>query len=133
LPELYRHFATAALLTGEYVEAETQGQRALALAREQDNHGEQGKSQRVLGEIAAAQNQAAAAEAHFAASAQILEAVADDYELARTRLAWAQLRAAHHQPEAARALLNQCQPVFERLEATLDVQAVQTLRTHLTA
>ena len=79
LPELYRHFAEAALLAGTLPEAEEHGQHAFAMARELTIRGEEGNSLRVLGLIAKAQGQLEQAAAYLNQSLAIQEELGDAY------------------------------------------------------
>ncbi len=131
LPELLRHLARAALMEGEASRAEQLAHQALSLARELSLRSEEGCALRVLGEIYNDQNRAAEAEAPLTHSVAILEEVADEYELARSRFSLARAYSLLHQPNAARIQLDQCLPVFERLEARPDLTAARTLKDKL--
>ena len=131
LPEMHRHFAEAALIAGDLAEAEAEGQQALSLARELAMRGEEGNSLRVLGEIAAARSQWAMTEKLLGQSMAVLDEVGEKYEAARSRLALAKAYAALHQPKRARAALAECEPVFQQLDAALDLQTVRALHTAL--
>jgi len=61
-PELYCLLAEAALLDDEMDEAEILGQRSLALTRELNMRGEEGRALRVLGEVEAAEEHDAPGE-----------------------------------------------------------------------
>ena len=128
LPELHRHLAEATLLSGQLVEAEAQGRQALGLARELSMQSEAGNSLRVLGEIAAAQGRLDEAVQHLSESISIFGPVGDEYEGARSQLSLAKVYAAQGKPQEAAAALDLCAPVFERLEAALDLAAAQALR-----
>ena len=128
LPELHRHFAEATLLAGQLAEAEAQGRQALSLAHELSMQSEAGSSLRVLGEIAAAQGRLDEAVQHLSESISIFSQAGDEYEGARSQLSLAQVYAAQGKPQEAAAALDLCAPVFERLEAALDLAAAQALR-----
>jgi tetratricopeptide (TPR) repeat protein len=128
LPELRRHFATAALVGGDLVEAETQGRQALDLARELTMRGEEGSSLRVLGEIARAQGHNQQAEQHLTESLAVLQEVGDEYEMARTQLSLGKLQLDKGDIEQASTLLESCIAVFERLDAVLDLAAARDLQ-----
>ncbi len=128
LPELHRHLAEAAMAAGEYAEAETQAQQALAVARELTMRNEEGTAQRVLGQVRAAQQQWPEAEQLLNDSLYALEEARDTYEAARTRLALAHIRCAQGPCAGALPLIDQCVEVFTRLNAQLDLAAAQTLR-----
>lgn len=128
LPELHRHFAEAALLSGQVAEAEAQSRQALSLARELSMQSEAGSSLRVLGQVAAAQDRPDKAVQYLSESISILGQVKDQYEGARSQLALAQVYVARREPQQAAAALGLCRPVFERLEATLDLAAARSLQ-----
>jgi hypothetical protein len=93
--------------------------------------GEEGNSLRVMGRVAMAQGHYEPAEQYLLESAAILEEVADEYELARSRLLLAHLYHEQGKPALVKPLLDKVEEVFERLEASLDTAAVQKLRRHL--
>ena len=124
LPELYYHWAEAALLCGELSEAEAQGRQATSLARELEMRREEGMSLRVLGQFEQAQG-------HLYASLALLEQVGDEYEEARSQLALARLHASKGEQPASLAALERCMPIFERLGAALDLVAAQALREEI--
>ncbi|MCP4361847.1 MAG: tetratricopeptide repeat protein [Chloroflexi bacterium] len=128
LPELYRHLAEAALLTDDLVSAVTHAEEAVRLAREFSMRSEEGCGLRALGDVALAQEEVVLAETYFAASVEILQEVADEYELARSRFSLARAYAAAGQPEAAQEMLTNCLEVFRRLDTRLDVTAVRHLQ-----
>jgi tetratricopeptide (TPR) repeat protein len=132
LPELHRHLAEAALVTRDLAEAQTQGQQALALAKDLDMRGEAGCAHRVLGETALAQGRPDEAQAQLLESIAILTEVADESQLARSGLALARAHAARGDKAAAGPLLDQSAAAFERLGAVLDLAAAQALREILT-
>jgi class 3 adenylate cyclase/tetratricopeptide (TPR) repeat protein len=127
LPELYCHWAEAALYVKELVEAQAQAEKALGLARELEMRPEEGTALRILGEVATAQGQFDRAEEHIDRSLEILESVGDEYRLARSQLSLAELHIAQGKPMAARVALEQCIPAFERLEAALDLSTAREL------
>jgi adenylate cyclase len=131
LPELHYHWAEAALHAGDLSEAESQGHRALNLARELEMRGEEGKSLRVLGEIATACGRFKQAQNYLQASRSLLSELGDEYEEARSLLALGQLYARQDEPEPGLAALEQCIPIFERLGAALDLDAAHRLRREL--
>jgi flagellin-specific chaperone FliS len=81
--------------------------------------------------VATAQGDYEAAEQHLIDSAAILEEVADEYEWARSRLLLAQLYLEQGNPVLAQPLLDKAAEVFERLEASLDLTAIQNLRQQI--
>jgi class 3 adenylate cyclase/tetratricopeptide (TPR) repeat protein len=136
LPEMYRHFAEAALISSDLDGAHAHAQKALQLARELSMRNEEGNSLRILGRIACAQGQHSAAERHLTESVGILLEIHDDYEWARSLLALAQLRFAQGQVARSTDALERCAPVLARLGARqemADVQALQGQIVELTA
>lgn len=133
LPELLRHLAEAALLVGDGEEAEAQIQQALPLAQELTARGEEGNILRIVGQIAVARQDWPKAEQALRESVAILDEVNEDYEGARSRLALAEYYAASGQASQALATLTQCEPIFERLEAALDLTAARAVRQRLAA
>ncbi len=128
LPELYRHFAEVALLTAEYDHAHRNGEEALTLARELNMRGEEGNSLRVLGEIALRQGNFTAAQDYLAQSSLILDETGEEYEWARAQLLLAELAIARAERAQAAEFLAACQPIFERLDAQLDLGRVKALQ-----
>lgn len=131
LPELYGLLAELAWLQGDLIAAANRGQQAVDLARELSMPREEGHNLRVLGEITRAHEQLAEAEQLFQQSYTTLHQAGDEYESGRTQLSLAQLYVAQQKYEQAEALLALCEPVFERLDAQLDLALVQTLRQSL--
>jgi len=133
LPELYRHMAEAALHLRNLPEAETYGQKSLALARELAMRAEEGKTLRVLGKIAVLQEQVPQAEEAFRQSLAILTEGSETYEAACTRLCIARLYARQNKTKAALEAVKACIAVFQKLEAALDLQAAKDLHQQLTS
>ena len=131
LPELHRHLAEAALKNQDTAQAELEGDEALQLARELSARNEEGAILRVLGDAARLSKEFALAETRLLESIAVLEEVADEYELARSRFSLAQTYMAGGKSAEAEVLLQQCLTVFERLAATLDVTAVRNLQQTL--
>ncbi|MBN1177656.1 MAG: tetratricopeptide repeat protein [Anaerolineae bacterium] len=129
VPETWRHLASSLLLSGEQEQARAYAGQALDLGRELSMRGEEGKVLRVLGEVAMAGQDWEKATAALEESVTILGEVQDEYEQARSRLVQAQLFAAQGEREHALTALDACRPVFERLEAQLDLAAARTLQT----
>ena len=127
LPELHRHLAAAALLDGDSTEAEAEGQRALLLARELSMRSEEGTALCVLGQIATARSRLDEATERLRQGIAILGEVGDEYEEARGRLCLAQAYASQGRRREALTALQQCTPVFERLEAAVDLSAAHAL------
>jgi tetratricopeptide (TPR) repeat protein len=128
LPEMYRHFAEAALLDGDLSEAEARAVHALELARELSMRNEEGNSLRVLAQIASARDQLDQARKHLDQSVRILGQAQDRYEWARSVLALARVEWMQGRAEECVAALDRCQPVFERLGASLEVAEGRALR-----
>ncbi|MBN2003198.1 MAG: tetratricopeptide repeat protein [Anaerolineae bacterium] len=128
LPELYRHFAEAAIQDRKFSEASDQIQQALAIARELDIRGEQGNCLRVMGEIAMHQEQIDTAVQHLQQSLTSLQEAGDEYNTARTQLVLAHLYAQTGNIHAARQCLAQCAPIFERLGAASDLLQAHKLQ-----
>lgn len=133
LPEMHRHLAAAALVAGDLDEAETQAKQALSLAQSQQMLGEAGSSLRVLAEIALARYDWEAATENVQHSIDALTAVADEYELARSRMLLGRLLALRGKPAAARMLLDKAAETFAQLEATADLAAIKELKQIIAA
>ncbi len=125
LPEMYRHFAEAALFVRDLDQAQRQGERALELARELSMRNEEGNNLRLLARVAIARGQLERAGQLVDESIAILEQVQDHYEWARSLLAQAEL--AYQRGDLAQCghALDRCGPVFERLGATLELDRMQ--------
>jgi class 3 adenylate cyclase/tetratricopeptide (TPR) repeat protein len=132
LSETYRARAEAALLAGELLQAEEDGQQALDLARELAMRAEEGIALRVLGEVATARGQFADAKRFLDDSLVVLESVGDEYEWALTQLSLARLYACFENPTGVTSALEQCTPVFERLGATLDLDMACSMQESTT-
>ena len=128
LPEMYRHFAEAAFLGADLSEAETQARRALELADELSMRNEQGNCLRVLAQIANARGQIQDAREYLDKSISILGQAKDEYECARSVLALAHLSCSQGEVDRCVEALDRCQPVFERLGASLEVAEGNALR-----
>ena len=131
LPELYYHWAEAALLVGDLSEAENYGQQALNLARELEMRGEEGKSLRVLGETATVRKQFEQAQDYLSLSISLQKEVGDEYEEARSQLALAQTYITQGKLETVQVMLYSCIEVFQRLGAVLDLAAARLLQEEL--
>jgi flagellin-specific chaperone FliS len=92
---------------------------------------EQGSVLHVLGNVAVVQGDYQQAEGYLIESAAILEEVADEYEWARCQLLLAHLYLEQDKLDAVKPLLDKTEAVFERLEASIDLRAVQKLRREL--
>jgi predicted ATPase/class 3 adenylate cyclase len=133
LPEMYRWFAEAALLSGELLEAKARGQQALSLAQDLSMREEVGCSLRIMGEIAATQGQLDKAEQHLTESISILKEVGDEYECARSQFSLARLHMSQGKLAEGLTTLNHCQEVFQRLDARLDLANARALPTEASA
>jgi predicted ATPase/class 3 adenylate cyclase len=131
LPEMHRHFAEMSLLARDLPEAVEHAQSALNLSREMAMRGEEGSSLRVMGAVTIAQSNYEQAEQYLVESAAILEEVADEYEWARSQLLLAHLYLERDKMALVEPLLEKAEEVFERLEASIDLRAVQRLRQEL--
>jgi class 3 adenylate cyclase/tetratricopeptide (TPR) repeat protein len=131
LPELHRHLARAALFSLRTDEAKAEVQQALSLAQELNMKNEQGAALRVRGEIALSQKNAAAALENLTASESLLAEVADDYELARTRVLLGRALAQLNRTMEAHAAFEAAINTFTRLEAKNDLLVAQILRSQL--
>jgi tetratricopeptide (TPR) repeat protein len=92
---------------------------------------EEGNSLRVLGKVTIARGDYEQAEQYLIESAAILEEVADEYEWARSQLLLAQLYSKLGKRDLAQPLLTKSQEVFHRLEAAIDLRAVQKLNQEI--
>lgn len=127
LPELYRHHAEAHFAVGNLGEAEQHAWRALDLSRELEQRGEEGYGLRVLGQVVNAQGNSGDAETYLKRSLDILDGIGDHYQKAQTQLVLAQFYVQQNDPLNARAALEQCAPVFQRLGAARDFDAAHAL------
>jgi hypothetical protein len=94
---------------------------------------EEGHNLRILGEIARAEGRYEAAGGHFTISHDLLDGAGDEYESAKVHLSFARLYLEKGQPVETLAALAECEPVFARLEAQLDLREVNEIRQQLTA
>jgi ATP/maltotriose-dependent transcriptional regulator MalT len=128
LPELYGLFAELRLKQNDLAAAERDGQQSLDLAREMTAPREEGHNLRIMGEIALARGQVDKAEKYMQDSLALLMQADDEYESARTQLALAEVCLVQRKHSEGLALLDQCRSTFERLQASLDLVTVQTVR-----
>ncbi|MBN1640254.1 MAG: AAA family ATPase [Anaerolineae bacterium] len=133
LPEMYRHFAEAALLSQQVEEAKSHAQRALGLARELSMRNEEGNSLRVLARAALAAGQHERAEQYLDESLAILDQAGDEYEWARSLLVLGQLRCASGDTARCQDVLARCEPVLTRLGARLEIAELRALRERAAA
>jgi tetratricopeptide (TPR) repeat protein len=131
LPELHRLFAAARLRTGELEEAEKQCQTALSLARELGMKAEEGKTLRILGEVAAAGGHFDQAGEHLEQSIAILAELKEEYEWARSKLDLAKLYALQDKFEPALTALEKSMTIFQRLDAAQDMATARALKEEL--
>jgi class 3 adenylate cyclase/tetratricopeptide (TPR) repeat protein len=127
LPELHRHCAEAHFAVGNLAEAEQQTRCALALSRELEQRGEEGYGLRLLGQVVNVRGYPQDAETCLKQSLEILEGIGDHYQKAQTQLALAHFYAQQNDPLNARATLEQCVPVFQRLGVARDLETARTL------
>jgi len=127
LPELYGLFAEATLLIGDIQKAEKLAVHSIELARELEMPCEEGHNLRILGDIAQSSESYEEAERYYLESRNILERTDDQYECAKTRLSLAGLYSKQGWIEQARAQLADCEIMFSRLDAVLDLMKVSEL------
>lgn len=130
LPEIHRHLAEMARQEGNLVEAENQVQQALALAEELEAHNEIGIILRLQGELALDQDNLDEATC-LRRSLAILTGLDETYQAALTWLALARLDLALDRLDAVRVDLDQCEAVFDRLDALPDLAEARRLRVEL--
>ncbi len=128
LPEMHRHFAEAALQAADFEAAETHANQALDLARELSMRGEEGICLRILSEITMAQNKTDHIEDRLQKSLTILKEAKDEYGWAQSHLVLAKWYFLQNNPEAGRESLDACLPIFQRLDAALDLTAAHELQ-----
>jgi predicted ATPase/class 3 adenylate cyclase len=133
LPELLRHQARASLIAGELEAARGQIEESLQLARELHTVGEEGISLRVLGQILHRRGETVEAENYLRQSVAMLAELGEEYELARSQHGLARLLVEQGKVEAARPLLTQATETFTRLEAVVDLAAIEELQEQLDA
>jgi tetratricopeptide (TPR) repeat protein len=131
LPELYGLKAELACRQKRLDEAEAIGQQALDLARELEMSREEGHNLRILGQVAQSRGDSDRAEALLQDSYAVLDEANDDYERAKTQLTLAHLYEEQNRREAAIKALAICEPIFGRLEATIDLQDTHAMQRRL--
>ncbi len=109
--------ADVLLRLGEVEEASVLANRSAALARQTQSKNNEGAARRVLGQVCLAAGDLPAAEEHLEAACQIFAALRHPFELAKSRLRLADLRANQGRQAEARALLAQAAETFEQLQA----------------
>ncbi len=133
LPELYGLKAELAWRQHNLDDAETIGLEALELARELEMPREEGHNLRVLGQIAQARGEYTLAEERLQTSYQILNDASDDYERAKTQLVLAHIYSEQNRFDETRAALAICQPIFQRLEAIIDLRDARKVQEIVSA
>jgi hypothetical protein len=116
------------LRRNDLVAAERDGQYSIELAHEFTMPREEGHNLRIMGEIALSRGDMGRAEEHLRSSYNILREADDEYECARTQLTLSQLYLLQNKAEEGWKLLDQCTAIFERLQASLDLRTVQSVR-----
>jgi tetratricopeptide (TPR) repeat protein len=127
LPEMHRRLAEAYLHQGDLEQARAEVEKSVSLSLELSMRAEEGHALRVLGQIAAAEEEYDEAQWTLEQALDSLREVSDEYGLACGQLSLAYVHAARGDGEAAQGELARCIPVFERLGATLDLAAAREL------
>ena len=128
LAETLRYLAEAALLDGDLPQATVWAVEGIEIADELEMVVEAACCWCVLGQIALVQADLATAVSHLRQSVNMLTAMADEYQLARSRYWLARALLLTGQRTEARQLVGQAYAVFAHLDAALDLTAVQTLK-----
>jgi tetratricopeptide (TPR) repeat protein len=128
LPDFYRLSAEAALLDGALDAARADARQSLDAAKGLGMHGDEGHALRALGEVAAAHGETEQAERDLRDSMAILQEVGQEYGTALSQLALARILVTQDRPNEAQQALDGCIPVFERLEAALDLERARALQ-----
>ena len=131
LPEVLRNMAEAHILMGAFDLAQTQVEAALYLGRELNARSEEGCALRVQSVIALDQGDLALAQSLTEQSVAILEEVADEYELARSRMALAEVLGTVGEVAERDRVLALATAVFEQLDAKADLQKAKSLQNQL--
>jgi tetratricopeptide (TPR) repeat protein len=131
LPELFGLFAEVAWHQTDLDAAANYAQQSLDLARELSMPREEGHNLRIMGEIVRTQGALAEAQQYFEDSYRLLHESDDEYEAAKTLFSLAQLYTTQNQIADAATALNQCEEIFGRLDASLDMDKIQQLRQEL--
>lgn len=121
LPRLSVYLAEAYLGREELVRAEEHARQAQETAQEKGQRGVEGQAWRVWGQVHAALDRPARAEAAFAHSLELLAEVDDALERARTLHAWGRWLA-QQGDERAEDCLGQARRAFEACGAVLDLR-----------
>jgi adenylate cyclase len=125
LPELNRWFGEAALSQGQLLDADRYARIALDLSRQLEMRGEEGNALRLLGEVFGAHRENQLAQECLEKSIFILGEMCEEFEQARSRLALAKIMITGGGETIARRLLDQCRPVFERLQALPELDEIR--------
>ena len=131
LPEVLRYMAEAHMLQGAIGDAQSKIDEALALGRELNARGEEGCALRVQGQIALSRGDLEQAHKVMSESVAILEEIADEYELARSRMALSGILGELGERETGTEQLALATAVFEQLEASADLLKAAVLQTKL--
>ena len=116
LPEIYCCWAQYRAANGDLPVALSHARRAVDLADDLGLELEQGKCQRVLGNVLFAAGQPEQATKAFEESLSIL-VYCDDYEAACTKLAWGQMLMAKGDGKLGEMLREEAHAVFQQLAA----------------
>ena len=127
LAELFGYLAESECIACRFDQAHDIGTQGLTLSRELSMKTEEGKCLRILGDIAMSTGDLDKAKPYLDESLQVLEEVGNAYPLARTRFSLAQWHARQGQPAVAKAILEQCMPVFEEMDARMDLDSANQL------
>lgn len=131
LPELNRLSAELALASGDLAEAQAKGEHALALSQELKVRSEEGCSLNLLGNTALQLGRLDQAERYLVDSLAILKEVGDEYQWARSQLAFARLLAQQGSSSQSVAALQASIAVFEQLDAALELESALQLKRGL--
>jgi DNA-binding SARP family transcriptional activator len=123
IPQLRVLLARAYLAHGNLTRAQTEAEHAQESAKQKGQRRVEGQAWRVLGAIHAAAGRAAEAEAAFAHSLELLQALGDALESARTQAAWGRWLAKRGD-ERAGDLLDAARRTFERYRAVVDLHGM---------
>jgi class 3 adenylate cyclase/tetratricopeptide (TPR) repeat protein len=129
LPEIVRLAAEAALALGDYEQARADATRSLEIARELGMSVDAAVAQRVLGQVALAQQQLAEAGAALEQSFAALEQADERYEMGRVRYWQARLWHASGDMEQVAPALRQAAELFGALGARRDLAMARMLAT----
>jgi tetratricopeptide (TPR) repeat protein len=131
LSELNRLFAEVALQENNLKEAKQKGEKSFHLAHELNMRGEKGISLRVLGDISIRSEHIILAKEQLTESVVLLHETGDEYEWARAQVVFARLCIVEKDFVGADERLELATAVFKKLEARLDLEAIETLKRNL--